>query len=117
MTANPRSMRFAPDEILSGMLATLEGDRFSDDAAALSTTFDGLASRLSLFSGFAADADSSALTKALDKLEAKTYLTHGAGEYVLTTDGRAACVSSKRTLFNRADCEQLEDAAHALNAS
>lgn len=40
----------------------------------------------------------------------------GGERYTLTTEGRAACVSSKRTLFNRDDREQFEGAAAVFSA-
>ncbi|MSQ29341.1 MAG: hypothetical protein EXR68_02495 [Dehalococcoidia bacterium] len=103
------SMRFSPQEIVSGMLATLEADNFTDEAGALRTVFGRVAGEFPLFAGFAAD--EAAATKALDVLETKGVLARAGGRYVLSASGRALCVSSKRTLFNRGHVEQLEGAA------
>lgn len=100
------------------MLATLEGDRFSDDTAALAASFETLASQLTLFAPFAV-AGAGAGAGAPDtfgSLEAKSHLGRESGKYLLTTEGRVHCISTKRTLFNRADCEQLTAATHIFQA-
>lgn len=105
------SMRFQIHEVLSGMLATVDQPTFTDDAARLASMFEDLSGRFALFSSFQAGVDAAAVGDALKKLEQMQYIEHGAGEYTLTEEGRAHCVSSKRTLFNQGDREQLEAAA------
>jgi hypothetical protein len=105
------SMRFQSDEVLSGMLATVERPTFTDDRVRLMAIFEALAGRFSLFAHFQSGTHVQAVDDALAKLEAKDFLRHDDGCYTLTTDGRAHCVSSKRTLFNPGDREQLEAAA------
>ena len=110
MSANAsNSMRFSFQELLAGMLATLGTDEFPDDAARLQTVFNKIAGEFPLFAPFAATDD--AVAQALSALEAKQALTRGEGRYALTLTGRAHCVSSKRTLFNKGDRDQLEGAA------
>ena len=99
------------------MLATLEGDHFSDDATRLAASFEDLAAKFPLFANFAGTLDPQAVNNALAKLESKSHLSHEAGQYKVTAEGRAHCVSSKRTLFNRADCEQLEAATQLFQAA
>lgn len=119
MTQNPetgvRSMRFGIDEVLSGMLASIEKDHFTDDHAALGETFKGLAEQGPLFAPFAALAGepdfSATLARALDALVAGGQLEHPPGRYRLTAVGRARCVTSKRTLFNASDIRDLEAGA------
>lgn len=94
------------------MLAMLEGDRFSDDTVALAASFETLASQLTLFAPF----DGAVAPNAFGSLEAKSHLGRESGKYLLTTEGRVHCISTKRTLFNRADCEQLEAATHIFQA-
>ena len=105
------SMRFEIHEVLSGMLATVDKDTFSDDAAGLAKMFEGLSGRFALFAPFQVGVDPAAVGDALGKLEQKHCIEHGDGIYTLTPEGRASCVSSKRTLFSQADREQLEGAA------
>ena len=102
-------MRFSFHELLAGLLATLGTDEFPDDAAALQSTFNEIAARYPLFAPFAATTD--AVSQAIIALEGQHALTRTPGRYVLTPEGRAHCVSSKRTLFNKGDREQLEGAA------
>lgn len=104
-------MRFEINEVLSGMLATIDKESFTDDAARLAAMFEGLSGRFTLFAPFQTGVDAKAVGDALAKLEQKHYIEHGTGEYTLTEEGRAHCVSSKRTLFNQGDREQLEGAA------
>lgn len=104
------SMRFQSDEVLSGLLATVEHYAFTDDPARLTTMFDGLAESFPLFAHFR-PGNAQAVDDALAKLETKQFLEHADGRYALTGEGRAHCVSSKRTLFNQSDREQLEGAA------
>ena len=115
-SSNPRSMRFSLNEVLSGMLASLDSDHFTDDAASLAASFEHLAAQFTLFAPFAGKLDPEAVNKALASMESKAYLAHEPGQYKLTNDGRAHCVSSKRTLFNKADCEQLEAATAIFQA-
>ena len=103
-------MRFSHQELLSGLLATLAGNDFTDDPAALKAVFARIGTEFPLLAPFAAG-EGSAAVDALAGLESAGTLTRGAGRYALSTAGRARCVSSKRTLFNRADVEQLEGAA------
>ena len=112
---NQRSMRYQMDEVLSGMLASLPADSFSDDHAALGEAFKGLAAEFPLFAPFAAAADgadySRALGDALAALIGNGRLAHEPGRYLLTEAGRRSCVSNKRSLFSNADIAQLEAAA------
>ena len=107
-TTTTDSMRFSPQEIVAGMLATLEGDNFTDEAGALKTVFGRVAGEFPLFAGLATDEGAAA--KALQALETSGVLTRTGG-YVLSVSGRAHCISSKRTLFNRGHVVQLEGAA------
>ena len=107
MTTN--SMRFSPDELLQGMLATMEASDFPADDAALRAVFAKIAVEFPLLAPFATTDD--AIQKAITVLEGRKALVEEGGRYTLTPEGRAACVSSKRTLFNRDDREQLEGAA------
>lgn len=115
-TAHPGtgSMKFSLDEVLQGMLASIEQDSFTDDPARLASMFEGLAATVALFAPMAAGVDPQAVAGALKRLEDKSILTHADGKYTLTTTGRAHCVSSKRTLFSRGDQEQLEAAARTF---
>ncbi len=106
-----RSMRFEISEVLSGMLATVEQRTFTDDAARLAAMFEDLSGKFALFAPFQSNVDAKAVGDALAKLEQKHFITHGTGHYTLTDDGKAHCVSSKRTLFNQGDREQLEAAS------
>ncbi|GIW05218.1 MAG: hypothetical protein KatS3mg060_0023 [Dehalococcoidia bacterium] len=121
MTSQPRSMRFQVQEVLAGALASLPSDTFSDDHAFLGRTFKHLSSTLPLFAPYAALVDesdySSALDGALRALVERGWLVHEPGHYTITAVGRAACISSKRTLFNRGDVAQLEEAAAILGAA
>ena len=116
----PNSMRYSPDEVLSGMLATLKQESFTDDTNRLGAIFKELGQTYSLMSPFAAaqgEPDfSAALGKGLEKLVGKKWLHHEAGTYSFTLEGRASCVGSKKTLFNKGDLEQLEAAAVAFEA-
>ena len=109
--SSSHSMKFGLHEVLAGMLATVEADRFTDDVKRLATMFEGLATTVPLFAPLAAGVDPEAVAHALKTLEDKAYVQHVDGEYVITEAGRAHCVSGKRTLFNRGDQEQLETAA------
>ena len=119
MTDNPesgaQSMRFTIDEVLSGMLATIERDEFTDDPSKLGELFKGLAEVGPLFAPFGALAGepdfSAAVDKALQTLVANGYLEHAPGQYRLTPDGRARCITSKRTLFNAGHIRDLEAGA------
>ncbi len=111
----PQSMRFALHEVLSGMLASTERDSFTDDAPRLATMFEGLAAEYPLFAPLAAGVDPEAVAQALATLEAKGFLEHADGAYVLTEAGRAHCVTSKRTLFNQGARAELEGAARIFD--
>ncbi len=109
--SGPASMRFALHEVLSGMLGSTTSDSFTDDVARLAAMFESLAGRFPLFAPFAAGVDVEAVAKALQTLEKNNIIEHGEGRYILTPTGRSYCVSGKRTLFNKGDIQQLEEAA------
>ncbi len=113
--AGPGSMRFELHEVLSGMLGSVETDTFTDDVARLAAMFESLAGNFSLFAPLAAGVDPAAVGKALQMLQDKNVLQHVGAQYALTAEGRAACRSSKRTLFNKRDVEQLEEAAKVFD--
>ena len=108
-------MRFALHEVLSGMLASIEQDSFTDDVHRLAVMFESLATSVPLFAPMAAGVDPDAVAHALTTLEEKGYLQHSEGRYILTEAGRAHCITSKRTLFNQRDREQLEEAARTFS--
>src|SRR5687768_5822982 len=107
----PTSMRFQIHEVLSGMLASMQAESFTDDAARLAATFEDLAGRFALFAPMAAGVDPGAVAKALETLEEKKIIEHGERRYSLTLEGRAHCVSSRKTLFNQKDIQELDQAA------
>jgi hypothetical protein len=107
----PESMRFSLPEVMSGMLASLESDRFTDDPVQLTALIEELAGQFSLFAPLAAAVDAEAVAGAFNDLRDKEFLVHEDGRYILTDTGRAHCIRSKRTLFNKGDIEQLEQAA------
>ena len=113
-------MRYTIDEVLSGMLASLERDTFTDDSQRLGEVFEGLAHEAPLFAPFAAlagEADFSAVLEgALQTLVSDGHLEHGAGRYQLTSAGRARCITGKRTLFNASDIADLEAGARYFEA-
>jgi len=109
-------MHFALHEVLSGMLASIEQDSFTDDVHRLAVMFESLASSVPLFAPMAAGVDPEAVAHALTTLEEKGLLQHSDGRYILTEPGRAHCITSKRTLFNQRDREQLEEAARTFSA-
>ena len=102
-------MRFSHQELLAGMLATLQGDSFTDNADTLQTTFTKVGTEFPLLAMFAVN--DSAASDALGALETSGVLLRADGRYSLSPQGRAHCVSSKRTLFSKRDTEQLEGAA------
>jgi hypothetical protein len=110
-----RSMLYTTDEVLSGMLASVEGDAFTDDPQRLGEVFRGLSQQTALFAPFAAlvgETDFSAvLESGLQTLVSDGHLQHDEGEYRLTPQGRARCVTGKRTLFNVRDISDLEAGA------
>ncbi len=110
-----QSMRYSIDEVLSGMLASTTRDQFTDDAERLGAVFKLLSAKHGLLAPFAAlggEADFSAILKGvLQRLGDKKLIHHEPGRYTLTPQGRASCVSSKRTLFKSSDVGQLEAAA------
>src|SRR3989304_3310909 len=124
MTQNPeagaQSMRYTIDEVLSGMLASIERDDFTDDSQRLGEVFKGLSQQASLFAPFAAlvgEADFSAvLESALQTLVSDGHLQHEPGRYHLTPAGRARCATSKRTLFSASDIKDLEAGARYFEA-
>jgi len=113
-------MRYTIDEVLSGMLASIERDTFTDDSQRLGEVFKGLAHEAPLFAPFAAlagEADFSAVLEgALQALVSDGHLEHGAGHYQLTSAGRARCITGKRTLFNASDIADLEAGARYFDA-
>src|SRR4030067_1626089 len=88
----PQSMRYTIDDVVSGMLASIERDTFTDDSQRLGEVFKGLAHEAPLFAPFAAlagEADFSAVLEgALQTLVSNGHLEHGAGRYELTSAGR-----------------------------
>lgn len=113
-STSPRSMKFSLDELFQGMLATMEGESFSDDSAKLATMFGDLAARIELFAPLGTGVTGEALEAALAKLEGRNMLSRADGKYTFAVEGREKCVSCKRTLFNQADRGSLEEAAKAL---
>ena len=105
-------MKFTMGEVLSGMLASIERDTFTDDTKQLGDVFKVLSQQAPLFAPFGAVAEegdfSAVLEKALDGMVGAGQLKREAGHYELTAAGRARCVSSKRTLFNASDLKDLE---------
>ena len=118
--SHAKSMRFTIDEVLSGMLATIERDYFTDDPTKLGEIFKGLAQVGPLFAPFAAlagESDFSAVvSKTLESLVKDGHLEHPPGRYRLTPVGRARCVTGKRTLFNASDIRDLEAGALYFDA-
>lgn len=110
-TITPRSMKFSLDELLQGMLATIDGESFSDDPAKLATMFGDLAGRFQLFAPLSTGVTGEALEAALAKLQGRNMLARADGRYTFAVEGREKCVSCKRTLFNTADRGELEEAA------
>lgn len=117
----PKSMRYSLDEVLSGMLASITAEGFTDDTRKLGEVFKALSEAHPLLASFAAvggESDFSALLSgALQRLADKKILEHNPGRYSLTVPGRAACVRSKQTLFNARDVTQLEAAAGDFEAA
>jgi hypothetical protein len=113
-------MRYTLDEVLSGLLASIEKDHFTDDMQKLGEIFKGLSEQSALFAPFAALADesdfSAAVKKALETLEKDGHLEHPPGRYRLTPVGRARCVAGKRTAFNASDIKDLEAGALFFDA-
>ena len=110
-TGGPASMRFELSEVFSGMLANMQAESFTDDAQRLAAVFEDLAGRFALFAPLAAGVDPGAVAAALESLERGGIIAHSEGRYALTPAGRAHCVSSRRTLFNRRDILELDEAA------
>jgi hypothetical protein len=124
MTGNPetgpRSMKYTLDEVLAGMLASIEKDHFTDDTEKLGEIFKGLSEQSAIFAPFGAIGDesdfSAAVEKALGVLERDGHLEHPPGRYRLTPEGRARCVTAKRTAFNASDINDLEAGAKYFDA-
>ena len=114
--SGPQSMQYSIDEVLSGMLASINRDEFTDDVDRLGAVFKTLSAKHSMLAPFAAIGDevdfSAILSEALQKLVDKKMLHQEPGRYSLTPQGRASCVGSKRMLFKVSDVGQLEAAAH-----
>jgi hypothetical protein len=113
--SGPQSMRYTIDEILAGMLASIERDMFTDDPRRLGEAFKGLSQQAPIFAPFAAlggEADYSAVLEGtLQALVSDGHLEHQPGRYYLPEPGRARCITSKRTLFNAGDIQDLEAGA------
>lgn len=113
--SGPRSMRYTIDEVLSGMLASIELDMFTDDQKRLGEAFKQLSQQASIFAPFAAlvgEANFSAVLEGtLQTLVSDGHLEHQPGRYHLSEPGRARCITSKRTLFNEGDIQDLEAGA------
>jgi len=114
-TISPRSMKFSLDELLQGMLASIDQESFSDDAGKLAAMFGELAGRFNLFAPLGTSVTSEALEGALAKLESRNLLRREGGQYAFAIEGREKCVSCKRTLFNTADRGELEEAAKVFS--
>jgi hypothetical protein len=118
--SGPRSMRYTIDEVLSGMLASIEQDTFTDDSQRLGEAFKGLSQQAPIFAPFAAlvgEADFSAvLDTTLQTLVSDGHLERQPGFYHLPEAGRARCITSKRTLFNVGDIRDLEAGARYFEA-
>ena len=113
--SGPRSMRYTIDEVLSGMLASIQQDVFTDDPQRLGEAFKGLSQQAPIFAPFGAligEADFSAVLEGtLQTLVSDGHLEHQPGRYHLPEPGRARCITSKRTLFNAGDIQDLEAGA------
>ncbi len=66
-SSGTNSMKFSLDEVLQGMLASVEQDSFTDDTARLASMFEGLAATVALFAPMAAGVDPQAVAGALKK--------------------------------------------------
>jgi len=108
-------MRYTVDEVLSGMLSSMTLDYFTDDHQRLGEIFKVLSENHPMLASYAAvtgESDFSAVLRdSLQKLVDKKFLQHEPGRYFMSPENRAACVASKRALFNAADREQVEAAA------
>jgi len=113
--SGPQSMRYTIDEVLAGMLASIELDVFTDDPQRLGEAFKELSQQASIFAPFGAlvgEADFSAVLEGtLQTLVSDGHLEHQPGRYHLSEPGRARCITSKRTLFNAGDIQDLEAGA------
>jgi hypothetical protein len=107
----PQSMRYTLSEVLSGMLAGTTRDDFTLEPERLASIFEDLAGRFELFAPFAASVDEHAVSAALDELARGGYIERDGARFTLTENGRVKCVGSKRTLFNRTDMTELEQAS------
>ena len=114
--SGPSSMRFQLQEVLSGMLANMQAESFTDDARRLAAMFESLAGRFTLFAPMAAGVDPGAVARALETLEQGKIIERGEGRYSLTAEGRAHCVSSRKTLFNQRDLRELDEAASVFDS-
>ena len=112
----PASMRFQLHEVLSGMLASMQAEGFTDNAQRLAAVFENLSGRFVLFAPMAAGVDPGAVAQALEILEGRKIIEHGEGRYMLTAEGRAHCVSSRKTLFNQRDLRELDEAAGVFDS-
>ncbi len=112
----PKSMRYALEELLRGLLASVSSDKFTGDPVVLGETLKQLGQKLPIFQQLTIAGSDRALSDtalaALGTLEKQGVLTREAsGAYLLSPQGRAHCSTSKRTLFNKGDIAQLEEGA------
>lgn len=114
--SGPTSMRFQIHEVLSGMLASMQAESFTDDARRLAAMFEGLAGRFALFAPMAAGVDPGTVARALETLEQSKIIERSESRYSLTAEGRAHCVSSRKTLFNQRDIQELDEAAAVFDS-
>jgi hypothetical protein len=118
--AGPQSMRYTIDEVLTGMLSSINLDYFTDDHQKLGEIFKDLSKNHPMLARYAAisgEGDFSAVLRdALQKMVDRKLLQHETGKYFLTAENRAQCVRIKRTLFNAADVQQVEAAAKDFDA-
>ena len=114
------SMQYTIDEVLSGMLASTKLDMFTDDTQKLGEAFRGLSQQASIFAPFAAlvgEADFSAVLEGtLQTLVSDGHLERQPGRYYLPAPGRARCITSRRTLLNARDIQDLEAGARYFEA-
>ena len=74
------SMKFSPDELLSGMLATVEGANFTSDAERLRASFAKIAADFPLLAPFNQGDD--AISKAITVLEGRGALALDGDHYL-----------------------------------
>jgi len=93
---------------------------FTDDPQRLCEAFKGLSQQAPIFAPFAAligETDFSAVLEGtLQTLVRDGHLEHQPARYYLPAPGRARCITSKRTLFNASDIQDLEAGARYFEA-